>query len=1144
MANRDVTVRLSAEISGYIGPMQQAQSATDRVADSTERMEAATRRAGQSASTASRGTQTLGQSAQTASGQARDLGDSMGQAGQAIGQGIDLSSGFSGAMLSVGQGMLDARNHTADFLTTAEGLRSEFTMVGGAMAVVGGGLTALMTSVINTGIQYNTLQQVAGRAMETMAGSAEAAADQMDRLHEFADTSPFARDTWIQAQQQLMAFGMEAERVVPTLEGVENAVAAIGGGDAEIMRLVDILGQIEGQGRITGRELQRLGQMGINAADLIGDAMGVSGNEIREQITNGALDAETAITALTDGMMLRFDGAAEGLRDTMTGALDRIRARIRDLGGILAAPLVDPDGGGFLVEAINMAADFGSALLELPEPLLQIAGLGITAAGGITLVGSAIIMALPHLRAFASAAAATWTAIGSFAGNMAGIAGGFRRIGIAAGIAGAGLGSMMIMEQIYQHFRPVAQSAASMERELNALARAGDDVGTSFGDVGLQVQAVNEHGSMLPNWVGMLVPHMRSAAIAADLAEENLANMDEALASIASGGNAMQAAEQMSEMAQSMLEAGVPRDEIIDQMPLAAEAIRDFADSLGVTLTPAQEAAWLIDGIVPPAIEAAEAMDGAADAARNLSRDAFDSLSVAEVWNQIGEAAREAAGGISQLIDDMNAYSDIGSDARQTTYDWLDTLDQANEVLAEGAVSLDENTDAGRDNLRMLEDFRTGSMDAAASAAAMDGSLADVQGRLEEGIGKIQEFGESAGMSAEDIEALVREIYDIPEHYDIDLWVENRASEILEGVQAELHDLPDEWELWLSAQDQDVQDTLNALVENDHEAVVDIVGDDALAQDVIAAFQAGDYEAVARIMGDDNDAQRVVHDFTTDEYIAVADINGNSVPANEAMAAFLNGDYETVAEIYGNDAEARMVIDRLIFSDYDTTVDVNGNVFPAQSAIGELTARDWQTIIQATANTRNAEFALNWAARARTATVTLQAHTGGAASAIGRAMAGGASGRRASSADFASAMALPAFSIGGRLPSTGLGTDSILGLSRSGTPTAWVDDREWIINRQSSDKYDNLLRMINADHPAIRGLSGFASGGRPREFAASAAPPPVAAMATAGGAGGRPVNFNFHTVNPIAEPQSRTAQRSMEAIGMGWAPDEMGGAHG
>lgn len=76
---------------------------------------------------------------------------------------------------------------------------------------------------------------------------------------------------------------------------------------------------------------------------------------------------------------------------------------------------------------------------------------------------------------------------------------------------------------------------------------------------------------------------------------------------------------------------------------------------------------------------------------------------------------------------------------------------------------------------------------------------------------------------------------------------------------------------------------------------------------------------------------------------------------------------------------------------------------------------------------------------------------------------------------------LPQHAAGGRLPRTGLGTDKILGIASDGTPLSWVDDLEWVINRKSSDKHNELLGMINRDDPRVdmmKQLVGLKSGGR------------------------------------------------------------------
>lgn len=75
---------------------------------------------------------------------------------------------------------------------------------------------------------------------------------------------------------------------------------------------------------------------------------------------------------------------------------------------------------------------------------------------------------------------------------------------------------------------------------------------------------------------------------------------------------------------------------------------------------------------------------------------------------------------------------------------------------------------------------------------------------------------------------------------------------------------------------------------------------------------------------------------------------------------------------------------------------------------------------------------------------------------------------------------LPGRATGGRLPTTGPGTDrtdGIVGVDASGTPIARVDAGEWVVNRDSSEKYDGLLAAINRDDPRLAALPAFAEGG-------------------------------------------------------------------
>jgi TP901 family phage tail tape measure protein len=81
---------------------------------------------------------------------------------------------------------------------------------------------------------------------------------------------------------------------------------------------------------------------------------------------------------------------------------------------------------------------------------------------------------------------------------------------------------------------------------------------------------------------------------------------------------------------------------------------------------------------------------------------------------------------------------------------------------------------------------------------------------------------------------------------------------------------------------------------------------------------------------------------------------------------------------------------------------------------------------------------------------------------------------------------MPGYENGGQLPTSGPGTgmtDGFLGISSAGVPLARVDAGEWIIKRDSSNKYNRELAAINAG--TFPKLPGYAGGGRHgREYSA------------------------------------------------------------
>lgn len=484
------------------------------------------------------------------------------------GVGKSLTRGLGGAARAVGE-------------TLSVGLAA------GATAV-----TALGTSAIVAGGKYNTLGQRATAAMTTVLGSGEAANKMMGELMEFASQSPFPRQAFVEASQQMLAFGFAAEDVVPTLGAVQDAVAAAGGTSQQMSEVVFVLSQIQAAGKITGQDLMQLGQRGINAADLIGQSMGMSGQQVRESITAGTIGADEAIKALTQGMSARFGGAAQNLKGTWTGAMDSIQARMRDMGAALMQPFIGFTGGGALVEGIGAISSALSGLITTAED------------GSVRFTG-----ALEPLNGVAQRLAdkvlGLMTAVADFIANidLSGVKSMFDNLGPSIGAVGGALGAALggqipILGSFLGGIHPVVAAIGgliAMSPELRSVfGQAFSDVLAAIQPViGPVMQALSTLGeTLLPPLATLLVTLAQAAApiieLLAQITSEVLSALQPALDAL------------MPVLSELILTIGEAFLEVLEALaPHIPDLAQAFAD-LVIALLPLVEA---IIPLIPPFLD-------------------------------------------------------------------------------------------------------------------------------------------------------------------------------------------------------------------------------------------------------------------------------------------------------------------------------------------------------------------------------------------------------------------------------------------------------------------------------------------------------------------------------------------------------------
>lgn len=499
-----------------------------------------------------------------------------------------------------------------------------FKDIGRNAVVIGGAMTALSIAVMKTGIEYNSLQQKSRAALTTMLGSAEKANEQMDRLDEFARTSPFSKAVFITAQQQMLAFGIEAKNVVPYLNAIQDAVAAAGGSNEDIAGLSEIFGKISSTSKITAVDLMQFGRRGIDAAALIGNAMGKTAGEIRSDITAGTLDAGQALDALADGMQTKFAGAAANVKMTFEGATDRVRAAWRDVSADLMKPLVDPNGGGALIDFLNWTADLMRAFQDLPEPIKTTTAAAFGLTGMILLLGGAALLAWPNILA---------------------LRGSLEKVGVSMGTVGAVGGGVLLALTLLATAVGIAagaQAAARQKAEEYAEAlKQGEGAARDLVTANLGV----EHSFLWMSF-GSAYDNAEKLGIGLDIitdaangSADAMAEFEAIMAVATGGGEAKR--EMADRLGLSYVELSETARHLTNQVNEQAAAVESGKGRLEQMERATEGAAGATGGLARSAEEAEKAIDGATRALADIGR---------EGWN-VGAAADNAQGALNKMAD-------------------------------------------------------------------------------------------------------------------------------------------------------------------------------------------------------------------------------------------------------------------------------------------------------------------------------------------------------------------------------------------------------------------------------------------------------------------------------------------------------------
>ncbi|WP_100814363.1 phage tail tape measure protein [Microbacterium lacus] len=768
MVDRQVKVTLSAQVAGFKKGMQEAATATRKVGTESEKL-----------------------------AQTRAAFDSIGRSslamGALIGAGVTVAvakfAEFDAAMANVAaasnesaenmvllrEAAIDAGASTVFSATEAAGAIEELAKAGVSTAdILSGALAgsldlaaagqlgvARAAEITSTALnQFGLSGDQAGHVADVLAaGAGKAMGSVEDLANGLKFVGPVAASMGVSLEETtgvLALFaqqGIIGEQAGTSLRGVLSSLTSP---SAQARGEIEKLGLTlyDSSGNFLGLE---------NAAGQLSKAYNTMDGASRDASMGIIFGRETvtAATALYKAGASGVDDWTEAVDDSGFAAevarkrLDNLKGDLEALQGALDSALIQT--GSAANETLRSMAQALTGLVQmygdLPEPVQQATLIIGGATAAVALAGGTALLAVPKFIEMKS------TITGA----------GISMKGLSLTAAGAGLalgGLFAIVGGLAQQQAEARATAESYADTLEEGSRKITDATKRFASERLQATPGffdNLFGRV--SGPGSVFDSAEKLGIELNLVTEAAVGSSDAIAKLAPylqkiGDGSSFAAEEAERLGLSQYQ--------VEQAALkVTSGIQGEAESL-------EEASRL-------ARQKEEANKGLTDSTEESAEVA---QTAAEAYLTESDAVSDVAGQLTELIATINEANGVGQDAVSANISYGDALAKVDETIRKAAagqegyaLTLDQNTQAGRDNLGMLNDLAAKSQAAADAQFALDGNTDTYRSTLEAGRQAVIDSATALGANADEATRLADQIYRIPTEREMEVIVETRRAE-------------------------------------------------------------------------------------------------------------------------------------------------------------------------------------------------------------------------------------------------------------------------------------------------------------------------------------------------------------------------------
>lgn len=248
-----------------------------------------------------------------------------------------------------------------DKLTSVSGLTQiAIAGIGGMVAAVLPKVGEVVGEVIGGIARLGTQTQQTVAQFGAMANNMTSAAATYQAFNNVARNTNYDFDVVYNMGKQLINMGYSAKNAADLIQQCADTAAGLGKDVSGAQQLVTTIARIQAAGKLTSRQLVELQMAGINLDDVFGP-IGMSGEEAMQKLTDGTMDSQQAMDALTQ-YMHKFDGSMNNSKQNITDAWGDVTGNLATACGEIGQSIADAFSQSEIVQDL---IDFTQSLVDL-----------------------------------------------------------------------------------------------------------------------------------------------------------------------------------------------------------------------------------------------------------------------------------------------------------------------------------------------------------------------------------------------------------------------------------------------------------------------------------------------------------------------------------------------------------------------------------------------------------------------------------------------------------------------------------------------------------------------------------------------------------------------------------------------------------